>query len=98
MQCLSLVRSAYVPLPARIALIGIILAISVTGLVSLIGGDLGLFLASVGNFAGAAKKVPVPGVPESTRWAEMSARKLMARPRCTYRLKLRCVGNPLTRA
>jgi len=98
LQCLSLMRSAYVPLPARIALIGIVQAVSVTGSVGFVGRDLGLFLAGVGVFSGAAKKVPMPGVPEPARWAQMSTRKLMPRLRCAYRLKLRCVGNPLARA
>jgi len=40
------------------------------------------------NFAGGAKKVTVPGVPEPTGWTEMRAREAITRPRCTDRFKL----------
>jgi len=88
LQRFSLVRSPYVPLPAPIALIGIIPAISVRDSVGLIGGDLSLFLARIWNFAGGAKKVAVPGVPEPAGWTEMRAREAITRLRRTDRFKL----------
>ena len=80
-------RSAYMPLPARIALVGIVAAVPIWVLVGLVGGDLGFFLAGIWNFPGAAKKVTVPGVPEPARWTEMRAGEAMPYSRCSHSFK-----------
>jgi hypothetical protein len=68
-------RSAYVPLPARIAPIRIVQAISDRSSVRLIGGNLRLFLAGVGNPPAPAKKIAIPRMPEPAHQAEVSSRK-----------------------